>query len=264
MSPKCQTPLAIYSDPIAQVGYNHYYAGASVDLERVYAVGYLDSDECSAENYVRQHMMPGLMCFEDMGTGLGSAMYQAGTLIAACAIDPDIPGTFSPKKAPPKYYGPRTGAAEKAWTNLTKHKMAKEVKEGKDVVVQQMDRQTVLDLGIVLHAAPAAWRAILDGMAPRAGMNYVPPAAGWGQMDLSDLPEKNLKEMLAFCEKNSDEDDYRENALDAIADNPSSPYDPVTLEGLLSKRRNPYKRPNPEQQRKAAAWSKTISDKGWE
>lgn len=262
LSPKCQIPLAIYGDPV-QFDVNWYYASFSVDRQSIYAIGYLDSEEYSQQGYVRQHMQPGLLNYGDMGTGLGAAMYEAGPLVASVMVDPDLPGTFSPK-TPAPIYVMRTGAADKAWKSLVKHKVAQEVNETPKRVVQQMDKQTVLDLGVILHAAPATWRIILEGAAPRAGMSYVPPALGWEHIDLSTLPEKNLKEMLAFCEKNSDEDDYRENALDAIAANPSSPYDPVTLEGLLSKRRNPYKRPNPEQQRKAAAWKKMISDKGWE
>lgn len=263
LSPKCRIPLAIYGDPYPHVT-NYYYAGFSVDRERLYAIGYEDWDELNRKGYVRQHMMPGLLCFEDMGTGLGSAMYQAGPLVTAALLDPDIPGTFSPKKFPLVTYSARTGSAVKAWENLVKHKLAKEVKEGKDIVVQQLNRQTVLDLGIVLHAATAVWPLVLDGMAPRKGMSYVPPAAGWAAIDLSDLPEKNLKEMLKFCTDNSGDRDYKAEAIEAIATNPSCPYDAATLDRLAGSRRNPAKRPNPEQQRKAAAWVKTMSDKGWE
>lgn len=282
LSPKCKFPLAVYLDPFSYddpkqamegsgggEGSYTYYAGFNPDRTRIYAIGYVDEAERNKAGYLRQHMMPGLLNNVDRGNGIGPAMYLAGPLLMAC-LDSDILGSFSPKKLgarPGSLYTGRSTAAALTWQKMIEKKIATEVQEASGVV-QQLARQTVLDMGIVLHAKASAWQDILHNHPPRADVPYVPPAEGWADIDVSEVNDRHLKDMLKFCAANSglDANEYLATALDNLAKNDSLVYDPEDLAAALKvKFRNPRQN-NPAASAAARKWAKGLSDAdkwGW-
>ena len=259
ISPLCKQPMVVtsYKDSY-DVNTRHWLSAP--DKSVVYAGGYegqsYEDKYIDGADYARQHMLPGVLNYNDRGKGCGPASYMAGPFVAR-RRDSKFAGVYS-------YFGGRSKDAEAAWFNLIAHKTAEirnesgrketevkllplvkyagtsrvggtpvgyalSVQPAKANVTTIDDGDTVitlkhmLEIGFVLDMAPEVENTLPDVRQP-----FVPSPEIWKELDLSATDDASLEKMLKFCASryakhggNIAEGDYLYAAALNVAENPS-------------------------------------------
>lgn len=259
ISPLCKQPMVVTSYVDSYSGKLKHWLSAP-DKSVVYAGGYEGGDYedkyIDGANYARQHMLPGVLSYNDRGKGCGPAAYMAGPFVAR-RRNAKFAGVWSE-------FGGRSEDAEAAWLNLIAHKTA-EIRNERDrkettlkllpvmsyaarvsaggvpsgyaLAVQptQANVTTIrsgdtvitlkhmLEIGFVLDMAPEVENTLPDVNRP-----FVPSPEIWKELDLSATDDASLEKMLKFCASryakhggNIAEGDYLYAAALNVAENPS-------------------------------------------
>ena len=128
LAPKSLTPCAIY---VNDKGNLNYYRAYSPDRSVAYGSAYFGIDEELGDFRCRRQHMEGLDTMEDLGLGLGTALYIAGVCVLKAASENpqtmsvdgrsvDEACTYSGETVG----GGRTRSASRAWSSLGKHGLA--------------------------------------------------------------------------------------------------------------------------------------------
>jgi len=129
LAPKSRYPCSVFIEAKGKVRYGGFCL-FTPNRKRVIGAGFFgDSD--GPEGCTRQHMLPGLCAWGDVGHGLGPALYVGGVMVVQAAKDnmrDEIARHYVSDGATCtySYEADRSSEADRAWAGLRRHKIARE------------------------------------------------------------------------------------------------------------------------------------------
>lgn len=130
-------------------------------------------------------------------------------------------------------------------------------------IVQEISRQTILDLGITLWIDPDHEDAILNPAVytQRPAQPYVPTPAALAEVDFSTTDSDWVQKIVTFCSERYGlvtPREYVQSFIEAAAGNPT-----IKVAGA-PKAQNPRLRRNPAEDKRTKATLAFLNDEGWD